>query len=322
VILALVTLFNRIGCPEKLVVSATTGIAANLIHGSTIHSVCHLSRGNHGDEDTTLADRNKRLSLDNSWTNCEFLIVDEVSMLGCKGLNEISNNLCRLKACVEPFGGLYVLFSGDLHQLPCIGDKSLYIDYRKEIKDCINLSSVQKAYMAGAKLWEDVTSTTVLLTEHYRAPNGIVHQVLDRIRRGRATPGDIELIHARTFGHPNGPNPMDPKWKSALLITPRNAVRQAWNNQAGIRYGMETGGQIFISPSKDTGVPMNYSREEMVWAIDSTTEQLATWRMLCIGATAMVTTNIAVELGIANGTEVVIKEVVPHVDDIEGWRQI
>ena len=85
---------------------------------------------------------------------------------------------------------------------------------------------------------------------------------------------------------------------------------------------METGRQMFISPSKDTGVPAHYSREEMVWTVDSSTEMLATWGMLCIGTVAIVTTNVAVELGIANGTEVVIKEVVPHPDDIEGWRQM
>ena len=79
---------------------------------------------------------------------------------------------------------------------------------------------------------------------------------------------------------------------------------------------------MFISPSKDTGVPAHYSREEMVWTVDSSTEMLATWGMLCIGTVAIVTTNVAVELGIANGTEVVIKEVVPHPDDIEGWRQM
>jgi hypothetical protein len=323
VIQAIVTLFKRIGCPEKLIVTATTGIAANIIHGSTIHSVCHLSRGNQGDEEENRADRNRRLSLDNSWTGCEFLIIDEVSMLGSKGLNEISTNLCKLKACVQPFGGLYVLFSGDLHQLPCIGDKCLYIDSRKEpMRAGASVSSVQKAYMKGAALWESVTSTTVLLTEHYRAPNKAVHEVLDRIRQGRATPSDIDLIHSRTFGHANGPDPMHLKWKSAPLITPRNAVRQAWNNQAGIRYAMETGRQMFISPSKDTGVPEHYSREEMVWTVDSSTEMLATWGMLCIGAIAIVTTNVAVELGIANGTEVIIKEVVPHPNDIEGWRQM
>jgi hypothetical protein len=115
---------------------------------------------------------------------------------------------------------------------------------------------------------------------------------------------------------------MDPKWRTAPLITPRNAVRQPWNNQAGIRHAIETGNQMFISPSKDVDVPSTYSREEMVWMVDSSTEMLATWGMLCIDATAIVTTNVAVELGFANGTEVIIKEVVPHPDDSQGWAQL
>jgi len=130
--------------------------------------------------------------------------------------------------------------------------------------------------MTGAELWEGVTSTTVLLTEHYRAPNGVVYEVLDRIHRGQASLRDIDLIHSQTFGHANGPNHTDLKWKSAPLVTPRNVVRQAWNNRAGICHGMETGSRIFISPSKDTSVPLNYSREEMVWMVDSNTEMLAT----------------------------------------------
>jgi hypothetical protein len=104
-----------------------------------------------------------------------------------------------------------------------------------------------------------------------------MYRVLDRIRRGRATPADIEIAPSRTFGHPDGPHPTDAMWKAAPLGTPRNFARQAWNNQAGIKYAVDTGNQIFISPSKDTGVPANYSREEMVWTLDSKTEMLATW---------------------------------------------
>jgi hypothetical protein len=79
---------------------------------------------------------------------------------------------------------------------------------------------------------------------------------------------------------------------------------------------------MFISPSKDIGVPSTYSREEMVWTVDSNTEMLATWGMLCINAIAIVTTNIVVELGFANSSEVIIKEVVPHPDDYQGWAQL
>jgi len=110
---------GRIGCAKKLVVSVITGIVADIIiNGSTIRSLCHLSCGNQGDENVGSVERMNRLHLDNSWTNCEFLVIDEMSMVGCKTLNDISTNLCYLKNSALPFGGLYVLFTGDLHQLP------------------------------------------------------------------------------------------------------------------------------------------------------------------------------------------------------------
>jgi hypothetical protein len=247
-----------------------------------------------------------------------------MSMVGCKTLNDMSTNLCYLKNSALPFGGLCVLFTGDLHQHPCIGDRSLYIDCRDEyIRAGCELSPLEKNYIAGTELWVQATRKTVLLPQHYRAPNEGVYRVLDRIRRGRATPADIEIVHSRTFWHPDGPNPTDAIWKAAPLIMTWNFVRQAWNNQAGIKHAVDTGNQIFISPSKDTGVPGNYSREEMVWTLDSKTEMLATWTlMLCVGAVAVATTNIAVELRIKIGTKVIIREGVPHSNNIHGWNQI
>src|SRR5579862_8180422 len=74
VIRGIVALFDRIGCPEKLVRSATTSMAVDIINGSTILSLHHLSRGNKGNEDVGRVERmNFRLHLDNGWTNCEFL---------------------------------------------------------------------------------------------------------------------------------------------------------------------------------------------------------------------------------------------------------
>ena len=57
----------------------------------------------------------------------------------------------------------------------------------------------------------------------------------------------------------------------------------------------------------------------MVWTVDSQTEFLATWNVLCIDGPALVTSNIAVEL--ANGSEVIIKQVVPHPDDYQEWNE-
>ena len=165
-----------------------------------------------------------------------------MSMVSCKTPNDISTNVRYLNTRALPFGGLYVLFTGDHHQLPCIDDRSLYIDCRDEyIRVGRELLPLEKNYIAGTELWDQATRKTVLLTQHYRAANeGMYREVLDRNRRGRATPADIEILPGRTFGHPNGPHPTDAMWKAAPLVTPRNFARQTWNNQAGIKYVVDT----------------------------------------------------------------------------------
>jgi hypothetical protein len=60
----------------------------------------------------------------------------------------------------------------------------------------------------------------------------------------------------------------------------------------------------------------------MVWTGDHKTQMLATWNILCIDAPAIVTANIAVEMNVANGSKVLIKEVIPHPEDHEGWSTI
>jgi hypothetical protein len=166
----------------------------------------------------------------------------------------------------------------------------------------------------GIYLWSQVVQTTVLLTENHRAKAPDVYQLMERVRTGSATSRDIERIQSRIFGHPNGPNPNNSKWRQAILVTSRNAIRQAWNNQAAIRHTLSTKNQLFISPSIDEGLPC--PRETMIWVGDNKTEMLATWNVLCIGAEAIVTFNIAVELNIANGSRVI------NPADTQGWRQL
>lgn len=71
-------------------------------------------------------------------------------------------------------------------------------------------------------------------------------------------------------------------------------------------------------------VPFNVAVQHLdrvIWEVDSNTEKLSTWKLLCIGGPALVTTNIAVELSISN-VRAVIKEVVLHPFDELGWYQV
>jgi hypothetical protein len=325
VIHAIQTIFEQAGCNDMLVVSATTGCAANLIEGSTIDSICKFTRKRKitaigvsysDDESDTVT------TIDNSWSIIKFLIVDEASMLGCYKLNRISKALQKLKHSTLPFGGLYILFSGDFHQLPPVQDKCLY--HTTRLSESMQPGSERRkaralANQQGYNLWRKVTETTVVLTQNYRATDKSLMETLERLRVGALTVMDIERIQQRVFGHPRGPNISDPKWQSAMLVTTRNAVRQAWNNQAALRHSLKNNSQMFISPASDKGIQCR--RSDMIWTPDSKTEFLATWNVLCIGGPAVVTANIAVELGIANGTEAIIRDVIPHPLDDQAIQQ-
>ena len=319
VIHAVKALFERTGCRNQLLVSATTGTAAKLIAGSTIDSLCGFGRSNRtktadfdDDEDYDYGDSSfQRMDVDNSWTSCRFLILDEVSMGGCGKLARISEALCKAKSNVLSFGGLSVLFSGDFHQLPPVMDVPLYVNpSSRKMPSLANKTTrrLREEQQNGYNLFQDVTKTTVLLREHYRARDEAVYSVLDRIRGGNATATDKELLHSRTFGWPGGPDVEDKEWRMAVLITTRNNIREAWSNVASLRHAVDNGTQIFISPSIDEGIDCD--RRKMVWrAADSKTGFLVTWNVLCVDAPTIVKTNTAVELGAANGTKGIIREV-------------
>ena len=225
VIQAIIEAFTRLQCRQQLLICATTGVAANLIGGSTVDSLAKIRRrtGRYKENDNvsqSMDGSEYSYVVDNTWMSCNFLILDEVSMLGCNKLTKISQALQKNKSNCLAFGGIHVLFSGDFFQLPAIGDISLYHQSWKGKHEA-------KTIEIGMGLWKNVVKTTVLLTEHYRAPNPTVYEVMERLRKGALLPSDIEKIKARVFGHPNGPDPLDPKWQDAPLITPRNNVRQA-----------------------------------------------------------------------------------------------
>src|SRR5437773_1568075 len=175
-----------LNCIEQLLVCGMTGIAANLIGGSTVDSLLKLRRGNRRYKESDELQRGDNSSdyssiVDNTWMACNFLILDEVSMLGCAKLTSISKTLEKNKSNSLSFGGVHIFFSADFFQLLAIGDICLYRKVSTQRKDSDDV-------LMGMYLWSQVIKTTVLLVEHYRAPNPQVYEIMERLRRGALTP--------------------------------------------------------------------------------------------------------------------------------------
>lgn len=102
---------------KNVVVTAPTGVAAKNAEGQTIHSLFRLK--------TSVFIPNKmRMSyrLDSAREkvvkNLDVLIIDEISMVRGDLLDMVNLTLQHYKGNKKPFGGIQVLFFGDLFQLP------------------------------------------------------------------------------------------------------------------------------------------------------------------------------------------------------------
>ena len=123
------------------------------------------------------------------------MIVDEISFATNKIIQKINKQLCRLKNPLLPFGGINVIFCGDLRQLEPIEGKPLYYKndkFASEFKNSIN------CYIE-------------LNGKHRFAEDPAWGELLERFRNGSPTTDDIKKINSRVQ-KPNTKLPSDIKF--------------------------------------------------------------------------------------------------------------
>ena len=109
----------------KLKITATSGIAAMSINGSTIDWLLD-KRYENTDKKGSNRNYTRVENIIKKLGDATLLIIDEVSMMGCYKFNEIDEMPRKAKNCNLPFGGLDVLLCGDFAQLPAVKQTSLH----------------------------------------------------------------------------------------------------------------------------------------------------------------------------------------------------
>ena len=102
----------------KVLIVATTGVAAVNIDGTTICSALHIPVGYFGRNLPGLIDKMKS-SLRNKYSELKVLVIDETSMVSNDLLFNIHLRLVEIFGCQgnKPFPGLTVITIGDFFQL-------------------------------------------------------------------------------------------------------------------------------------------------------------------------------------------------------------
>lgn len=187
---------------KNTVVAAPTGIAAINAGGVTLHSLLQLpfgafvpepviqSQETHFQVNTPLtlrkARRMRKDKLD-MIREMDLLIIDEVSMLRSDLLDCMDVVLRSVRRrSVEPFGGLQLLFIGDLMQLPPV---------IKEQEWAILKQYYASPYFFHARALRDQQPLTIELKKIYRQRESDFIDILNRLRNNQQTEEDIRYLN-------------------------------------------------------------------------------------------------------------------------------
>lgn len=315
--------FSHYGKETTLAKCATTGVAAIEIGGTTVHSWACLMRsipkGDDWIEKTTKATSEKRLT---NTKDKDFIIIDEISMADKAMLYCVSEIVASAKgregkgSAEEPFGGANIILTGDFHQFPPVTNASgaLYVDRTED----------SKRAKIGREIFKQF-DTVVILEDQKRATDKRWIEILNNLRVGQCNFNDLDEIHKLVLTDPNciQPDFQAQPWNDAILITPRHAVREAWNEQAVIKHCQTSGNLRYVVPAYDVHVDKKMVKElpmearlAVAKANPSETGKLPDRVDIAIGMKAMVVLNLATEADIANGTRGVIDSIV--MDEREG----
>lgn len=164
---------------KRIAVTASTGIAATHIGGTTIHSWSGLGiRDKISDSDERWLKENDRLI--KRYNNVDVLVIDEVSMIHGARLDMINQVAKWLRDSQEPFGGIQVILTGDLFQLPPINREDTSIDF---------------AHLSQA--WKELSLKICYLKEQHRQENDPLLDVLEAMRAGDIMEAHFDSLSER-----------------------------------------------------------------------------------------------------------------------------
>jgi hypothetical protein len=217
---------------KQCAIIAPTGVAAINAGGETIHSFLQLpfgpfvpgTAGGFGrqgegtqDKHSLLANLRLRDTKLKLLRKLELLIIDEVSMVRCDLLDSMDLVLRHVrKNWAQPFGGVQMLFIGDLFQLPPVapeGDWEILRNY------------YASAYFFDSVVLRENPPLYIELKKIYRQKEQAFIDILNRVRNGVAEQEDIERLNKLY-------DPAPQKEKGYIILSTHNRIADGINQEA------------------------------------------------------------------------------------------
>jgi hypothetical protein len=278
---------------HTILMTASTGVAATLINGNTVHSACSLYKK------TTDLDRE-------IFKEVRLLILDEISMIDIKLLRKLDGKLRDLRELSEFYGGMNIVFVGDFRQL-----------------DPVNAIPIYKDLLSPE--WMIAVNSYIELLGMYRFADDIVWgETLKRFRNGIPLSNDFHYINERVVGLNGYTQDGDPIPHDISYSTPSNKERDAIN--AGIfskiveknavqtiaifsdKLGVKKLGESKYTPVTNSLFWEECGESDCIF--NKKTTRLDPVLKVYIGCPLMLIDNIDVDNRLANGTQAILVKVV------------
>jgi hypothetical protein len=222
--------------PKKMAVVAPTGVAAIHAGGVTMHSLFQLPMGiyvpgsypgwNNTAPSVLVTDQHtlfKNLRLNREkiqlLRQLELLVIDEVSMLRADLLDAIDVILRHTRnQYQQPFGGVQVVYIGDLYQLPPVTGEE---EWR------ILQQYYRSPFFFDAQVIQQVHPVCIELKKIYRQKDEAFIALLNNVRNNQCTPADLALLH-RHYAPAFTPSAAD----NYILLSTHNYKADAVNQAA------------------------------------------------------------------------------------------
>lgn len=164
-------------------VTASTGAAACLVNGQTLHSLLGLGLAQESVELLiSRALRNRKIV--KTWREIDTLVIDEVSMIHPVFFTKLEKVAAAVRHSTLPFGGIQIILVGDFFQLPPVPERGQ--------------SPSDPKFIFQTETWSRLQLRCVELTQIFRQDDDSEFaQTLRRIRRGVVEDEDVNLLFER-----------------------------------------------------------------------------------------------------------------------------
>ncbi|MDR1369666.1 MAG: AAA family ATPase, partial [Dysgonamonadaceae bacterium] len=194
------------------VVAAPTGVAAINAGGVTLHSLFQLPFEPFLPGVSSASSRKTKFSFSKQKLDLirqlELLIIDEVSMLRADTLDAIDATMRRIRQNPKPFGGVQMLYIGDLFQLPPVAKD----DEWRLLRDYY-----PSTFFFHSHALSQTRPIYIELKKVYRQGDPVFVNLLNRVRNNIITSEDIQALNDRYI-----PNFSPPDEEKYITLTTHN----------------------------------------------------------------------------------------------------